>query len=487
MTVPALTQTELDGALGVLPPSAGALLAIIGTSSAGTAAVPATFARSSDVVSAFGYGPLVEAACRHIDTEGKAVVVVKCTGTTAATMGTIDVTKVTGTLGGGGFIIQTTSTFPYDDFDVVIKITAGGTTGTAGIKYVWSLDGGRNFSAEQSLGTSLTLAIPNTGVSFTLTTGKTVAVGDYWSATTTAPAGTSSDLTTALTALAGSSVTWEGVHVASPFDATIFAAWKTAFAALPVGHWWIANTRMPNSGESESTYLSSLSTAFGSLDDKLGSLCAGQAWIVSSVPGRPYTYRRPVSFHVACRNAAVAAHVNIAAVKLGSAIGVRLRDDNGNPVAGLHDEWLNPGLDDARFTTLRTWPGRAGVYVTRPRIFSAAGSDFTLIPLRRVMNRARVTTRSELELLLSADVPVDKRTGFILEAAAREIEAKVNAMLRAALLADPMASDAYIVLRRTDNLLAANAVLLCDTRVVPLAYVQAISESDGFVNPALAA
>ena len=38
MTQPALTITELDGALGVLPPSSGALFAVVGVSSGGTRA-----------------------------------------------------------------------------------------------------------------------------------------------------------------------------------------------------------------------------------------------------------------------------------------------------------------------------------------------------------------------------------------------------------------------------------------------------------------
>ena len=87
--------------------------------------------------------------------------------------------------------------------------------------------------------------------------------------------------------------------------------------------------------------------------------------MVSGVTRRKY--RRPISFDVASNEASVSPHINIAAVTLGPRPGVSITDANGNPKH--HDESINPGLDDARFTTFRTWEGRAGVYVNRSRIF----------------------------------------------------------------------------------------------------------------------
>src|SRR5882757_1817596 len=82
MSQPSVEQTELDGALGILPPSTGALYALVGVSSSGPVATPATFARTADVTMNFGSGPLVEAACTYIENFGKPVLLVRTTATT---------------------------------------------------------------------------------------------------------------------------------------------------------------------------------------------------------------------------------------------------------------------------------------------------------------------------------------------------------------------------------------------------------------------
>lgn len=161
---------------------------------------------------------------------------------------------------------------------------------------------------------------------------------------------------------------------------------------------------------------------------------------------------------------------------------VSIRDANGNP--DEHDETANPGLADARFTTLRTWEGRQGVYVNEPLIFSPTGSDFTLMAHRRVMNLALETLRPYFEERCSRPIRVDKTTGFILESEAREIEAGANARLRAALLTTPKASHAYCVIARDENILSTRTVS-GEARVIPLAYPRTFEITVGFENPAL--
>jgi hypothetical protein len=125
-----------------------------------------------------------------------------------------------------------------------------------------------------------------------------------------------------------------------------------------------------------------------------------------------------------------------------------------------------------------------GVYVNRPRVFSPTGSDFQLLPHRRVLNLAHETVRAYFILRLNKPILVNKTSGFILETEALEIEAGANAQLRAVLLSKPKASDSSFVLSRTDNLLSTR-VLTGDLRVVPLAYPETIQISVGFTNPAL--
>jgi hypothetical protein len=479
MTQPSVTITELDGALGVLPPSAGALFALVGVSSIGTVDQPATYARVKDVVAAFGVGPLVEAAAHYIERYGRPVVLVRAASAVDGAYGTLDDDGVTGT----SVVTTTAATQPLDDYEVLVRIVTGGTIGAAGITYRYSLDGGRTMSPVQALGTATTLAVAGTGVSFSLAAG-TLAAGNEWSVRTSAPNWDATTIADALDALRDSAVTWELAHVVGALAATTFDAIDPKFTGMAaVGKYraWIGSFRMPNEGESEASYLTAFSAAFGSKASVHGMVCAGAAQITSSVSGR--AYRRPAVFAIAAREASVSQEINTADVNLGALPGVSVRDSIGNPLH--HDESVTPGLDDARACVLRTWDGVQGVYVNRPRLLSAEGSDYQLLPHRRVLNIAHDVLRGFFLRRLNKPVRVDATTGFILEADALEIEAGARAVLRAALLAKPKASAIQFALSRTDNLLSTKT-MTGSARVVPLAYPETITLDVGFINPALA-
>ncbi len=480
MTQPKVTLTQLDGALGILPPSAGKLLALVGPCSAGAVDTPMTFGKVSALVSALGDGPLVEAAARAIQLHGKPVI---CVRTATTTAGASSAVTFTGT-GTSVVTADVDPLAPYDDYEVRLLVVAGGTIGAAGITFRYSLDGGRNYSPLVSLGTAVTYTIPRSGVVLNFAAGTLVA-GDLASLVTTAPKWSTGEMTAALTALRNSGVSYGVIEIVGPIGASDFDAIDTAVSGFPsVGKYkgWVGNTRIPNDGESESTYLSSLTTAFASKATTYGELCAGACKMISSVSGRKY--RRPISFAVGALEAAESEEVNIADINLGALTGVSIADDNGNP--DEHDESINPGLDDVRFTTLRTHDGIAGVYVNRPRCFSAEGSDFYLFPHRKVMNVGLEALRLYFLRRLNKPIHVNKTTGFILEAEALEIEAGATAALRSALMAKPKASGVTFVLSRTDNVLSTRT-LTGDARIIPVAYPEEISVSVGFLNPALIA
>jgi hypothetical protein len=477
MTQPKVTITELDGALGVLPPSAGALYALVGASSSGAVATPATYARITDIESDFGVGPLVEAAAHYIEKYGRPVVLVRTGQTTVGAAGTV-------TFDGTGTSVATVDagSEPYDDYEVVVEIVTGGTRGVAGITYRYSLDGGRTWSPVIALGTATSIVIPDTDITINLAAGTLVAA-DEISFRTTAPKWNTTEVGAALDALQASSVFWELVHVVGDIDGAAFDAIDPKISGMAASgkfRAWIGSFRMPNAAESESAYLTAFSTAFGSKATVHGEICAGAAWMISSVDGRQY--RRPASYVIAARQASVSEEVNIADVNLGSLPGISIRDDNGN--VAHHDESVNPGLDDARATVLRTWEGLQGVYVNRPRVLSADGSDFQLLAHRRVMNLAHAALRSYFIRRLNKPVRVDRATGFILETDALEIESGARAVMRAQLLAKPKASAIQFALSRTDNVLSTRT-LTGTARVTPLAYPEFIELELGFLNPAL--
>jgi hypothetical protein len=311
----------------------------------------------------------------------------------------------------------------------------------------------------------------------------TLIAADVATFTTTQPRPSTTNMGTALAALGASVVQWEVAQICTPITASMFDEVEAAMSDLfDAGKYrsWIGNTELPGSGDTEAEYLADMSTAFAAKASVHGMLCAGATWLHSAITGRQYT--RPISFAVGARQQTVSQEINIAAVNLGALPGVSIRDSAGNVVH--HDESINPGLDDARFTTLRTWDGIAGVYVNRPRIFSAGGSDFDIMPKRLVINLAHAALRLFFIRRLNEPLLVDADTGFILEQEARDIEANANAILRTVLLAKPKASAAVFTLSRTDNVLSTQT-LTGSARIVPLAYPETIELEVGFSNPAL--
>jgi hypothetical protein len=478
MTQPGVNLTEIDGALGVLPPSFGDIFALVGVSDSGSDTAPATFARTQDVIAAYGGGPLVEAACHYIERFGRPVLLCRTGQTVAGDEGTLDDDGFAGT---SSVTLDTAE--PTDDFEVVWEAITAGEIETAGITFRWSLDGGRTWSATTALGTATTFVFPGTGgVNIDFGAG-TVVAGDVLTFRTTAPNWNAAELTTALDLLAASSVSWSIVHIVGPMDGTSFDAVELAFAGYhAVGKYktWIGSFRMPTLAETEAQYLTAFDTAFSAKSTIYGAVCAGSVKLISSVSRRQY--KRPFAFPAAAFEGSVDDEVNIADVNLGPFKGVSIRDDNGN--ADEHDESLNPGLDDSRAMVARTWDEFPGVYVNRPQLLSSSTSDFQLLPHRRVLNRANRVVRLTLIRRLNQGIQVDKSTGFILETEAQEIEAVVEAAMRDELMAKPKASAVRFVLSRTDNVLSTKT-LTYQARVTPLGYVELFDGDIGFENPAL--
>ncbi len=166
---------------------------------------------------------------------------------------------------------------------------------------------------------------------------------------------------------------------------------------------------------------------------------------------------------------------------MNALIGAAIKDANGNP--DEHDETVNPGLDDLGFACLRTWDG-AGVYVNRPRLICPVGSDFQLMPHRRVINLGHAALRSYFKRRLNQPILVDRNTGFILESEAREMELGAMAAMSALLRAKPKCSGVLFSLSRTDNVLSTKTIN-GQGRIIPLAYPEFFNLDVGFYNPAL--
>lgn len=480
MSQPTVDIKELDGALGIVSASFGKLHAVIGVCSAGPFVTPAAFGSSQALATNFGIGPAVEAAAYYIEKYSKPVIIVRSQQTTP---GAYPAGAVTVRVGAGTSVATADIlTEPDDDYEPFIKIVAGGTIATAGITFQWSLDGGRTLSPVTALGAATFFVFPNSGGIKVLFAAGTLIAGETIYFRASAPKWNTADIQAALSALFATITAWENVHITGDLLGADIDTIDPVFVAGHANgkdHGWIASVRMPNLGEDESAYRAAMETILSSKSTVHGEVCAGAAKTISSLSGRQY--RRPVAHCVAAMEAGNSEEVNIADVNLGAVPGVSIRDAQGNP--DEHDESLNPGLDDLRCTVLRTWEGIEGVYVNRPRVLSPSGSDFDLFTKRRVMNLAHSALRPYLIRRLNKPILVDRKSGFILEEEALEIEAGGRAAMRRALLAKPKASGISFTISRTDNLLSTK-LMNAEARVIPLAYVEFISMTLGFLNPA---
>jgi len=487
MTIPNVTQTIKDGGTGKTPAGAGQIQAKFGVSSLGVANQIYAFSRKEDLIAALGTGPLVESGAVALDVCGGPIYFVPITHSVAGTSGTVTPTRVASSTG-----TVSTSVAPLDAYAVVVTIVSLGTgqlvTG-AGVQITYSLDGGNTVSSPVAIPAGGSYVIQGTGLTLALSLSTTTFdAGDVFTFACKAPSFSTSDLTAAWNAFFADATKNIGfVHVVGQAEGVDDAAAATASAAVAAVCESLATAADTNHRyvrvimEAPDTTLdSTLITAFASFAGDRVTVCAGSTSRVSAVDGR--ISRRSSGTEVAIR-AGIAP------------IGEDLARYNSGPLPGVvslyRDENITPGLDDARFTTLRTFTGQAGFYITNCRLMSAAGSDFEFFQDGRVIDAACTITYAKLLRFLNDGVRVNKATaptppgpGTIDERDARYIEQWVNSGLRSGL--SGQITDAFITVNRGDNLISSPN-LRTTTSVEMLGYAKTITNTVGLENPAIAA
>lgn len=362
-----------------------------------------------------------------------------------------------------------TSTFsPVDAYGIRVVITTAGAPGTGAFKI--SMDGGKHYSATIGIPASGVYVVPDTGV--VLTFAGTFVATDVYTGTTTPAGYTTTEVNTAMTALLADPTDWGFVHVvgqpanaaaaaslAAAVDASMTAA-ETAFRYV------FAVIECPQA-EGDSA----IKTAFVNFASPRICVVVGDTDLYSRLTSR--SDKRSFAWAFTARLGAIRLSESPAKVKLG-----RLAN-----VEGLYrDERATPGLDDARFTTARTFIGKSGYFVNNFKMMAQAGSDFSRGMNRRVMDRLCQLARVAYLDYVNADVNIDKTTGRIDPGDAQVIDGVVKAFIRAGIAGDVSSVDA--VLSRTDNLLSTSTVN-AEVNAIPKGYFENINVSIGFVNPVL--
>jgi hypothetical protein len=371
---------------------------------------------------------------------------------------------------GGGPAITAVSS-PLDFYSVIVEILTAGAIGTATFRV--SIDGGDTYSEEITTPSGPgRYAIPDTGV--VLVFLGTFTSGDLYTFTTTGAGFSNTDVTNAIVALRLNPAEWGFLHVVgTPSSAANAASLATVVDAQLVAaeaefRFVYGIVECPTTETDAAVAL-----AFASFASLRVEVCAGDVEHVSTITGR-----------LNRRNCAWIESSRIGLIPIGEAPS-KVRRGAVTQVNSLYrDEAITPFLDAQRFTTMRTFRGRQGFFITQGNMMAPAGSDFNRVQRRRVMDEAcRITRLAELPYL-NDDVRVDPATGFIDERDAASFEATVNAQLFAALVAAGQASASSVQVDRSVNLLSTSEQPV-EVRITPKAYLETITTKIGFRNPVL--
>lgn len=467
---------------GVQRASAIGILAIVAASSIGVANVAQAYTDDQLPHTNLGVGPLVDFGAYDVTQTEEPVVLVKSTATIVGAYGTVVHTGVAGTS-----VPTAGGTAPNDEYNVAVRIIAGGTIGVAGITFQYALDGGESsnsWSAAIALGTGTSLAIPGTGVAFTMGAGTLIA-GDTFSCQCTRPKSNTSDMTAALEALRVAKIPFETVLIDADADAAMVAALDTWIAARDVeGRYYTGalNSVFKTGAQSDAAYQTALQTAFASTTSDAIFVAADACDLISSVNG--VFMRRPAALVVAVRGMQLDVAVDAAFVAVGPLADCRIYDANNQPK--YHDESKSPGLDDLRLTTLRSWPARDGVYVNNPKLISATGSDYVYWQHARVMKLADGVTYDELTFQCSIGVhtqpnKTNPNVRNIAEPDAQKIEGSVSKKLEAQLVPARATSASYKCSRNDDMSSNGPQTLTGTQSIGALRYVKTFVVNTTFV------
>ncbi|ALJ90060.1 phage tail sheath protein [Thermus aquaticus Y51MC23] len=465
--LPGVTINVQDGNLGVLPALGEGVHVKIGVASQGPVNEVVAVSDTKRAKEIFKSGPLLEAIGVAIAQGAGAIYAVRVNASVAGTVSSV-------TKAGSGTGTLTVTGNPLDAYEVVVRITRTGARGTAA--FVYSLDGGDNWSPEIAVPSGGTYTLPGTGLTLTFTNGATepsFVQGGEFRFTTTAPGYSLTDLNAAIDALFGQAqLRYQFVHVVGAATPTVAAAVDARMGEAASQHryiWAILDAEDKSDNQLRSDWASFASTRVG--------VGAGYAEIASPITGR--VHRRPISWLWAGRRAARPAQEDVGRVASGPLVGV----------VKLHrDEYVSPGLDEARFTTARTYPAYAGYYLTQGRLMAPPGSDFELDQYRSVMDLACTVAYQAGLRFVNESIRVDPATGGIAEKDAVRVEGYIAGMLRAALKGKVSEIEGQPAVRvtvdRTENILSSRR-LPVSIAVIPLGYAKFISVEIGFENPAL--
>lgn len=488
MSIPTVTIIVADnGANAAVDVPLASIQVKMGCAVGGTPNVPVATSNPNTLVSTFVGGPLVEAG-GLVCAAGNIVIAVLLP---IATPGTATAVVATTPQSSGSAVTVTLdgTNGAWDDYYVVFKPVKSGVRGTAGIQFQISLDAGRSFGAVLNLGTAVSYAIPNTGITLNFGAGS-LNVGDTWRFSTTAPKWNDAGVQAACAALGASQYAlagWGSMHLvgtSTSGDTTAAQGYLTTLAAKYVYDRLIMEARdafapaaWGGSGETEAAWIAAIALDFSATSAARCCVGAGHYNTPSVYPnqaaGTP-KYRRSLSWSAAVRRTNIPPQRRGGRVKDGSLSNIVV-DPANDPADGFiyHDERDNPGLDAARFMSALTWPKKTGFFVCKENLMATPGSQFTELPLGNIIDIACDIVYATGSEEISDDLLLTD-AGTLYTTDAIGVQNEINDDLKTGMTDAAMVSSAYASVSQTANVRATGNVPV-DVSVNPRGYVNTLT------------
>ena len=272
-----------------------------------------------------------------------------------------------------------------------------------------------------------------------LTLAPSVATGDYWTWTTTPPKWSNADLAESIAALLRNERALSAFSVAhivgesTDTDNVTMAGFVTSAASTKRQYKTVVAEGTYMGSTAETTWANTLKSDFATKSPYVG-LCAGEVNTVNSAYGTvdrmncatPYVARLMI-----CPISELPSHVDCVTI-LGTKNaldGTIVRSNDGDmPLWQTEDTLADLNLNN--FVTLRTHPGRTGIYVRQGLQFTTDGSSFTFVTNRRIANVAAALAYDEGLRFLNDNLLIDPVTGELAELECQKLEAQIGGRLR---------------------------------------------------------
>jgi len=377
-----------DGSLGAAAPSSTGVFCAVGVATNPSGGI-LILTDPEDAHKKLGDGPLR-------DTVVSALSLAKGTCYVIALEGTVpgDVSGVTKKGKGAGVV--TVAGDPRNEYDIEIIINENGGLNEGLFHYV--VDG--TPSPRITIPADGVFTIPDTGLTVTFDAG-TFLEDDSFSFKCTEPEASNAEILGAVDTLFNSNYIFEWINVAGVSDKTLWAALDAKAAgqeALGRYVYFKCQARYLNQGETVDQWVAALiGIERGLTASTRVQLYAG--WVLEADPFGAIDER-------GCMNLATGMtarrdiHEPVDATAYGAMPGVVEMLPAG--INGGHID----ALDNAGYTTLCTYYGETGVYITHGRMTAPQTSDFNLEERRRVMDFALAAVKKAQFLYINSNVTV---------------------------------------------------------------------------------